>query len=168
MATPTTLPATFVSGNVLTAAQMNDLRGAFRVLQVVFGSTATEVSNSTSTYADTTLTATITPQSTSSKVLVMVSQNGVRKSGADGNSRMDIQLLRGATGIVKFAGNVLMTNSATNLWIPSASCFYLDSPATVSATTYKTQFMNPHNVAAVSVQHEGASTSTIVLMEISA
>ena len=35
MATPTTLPATFVAGNVLTAAQMNDLRGAFRVLQIV-------------------------------------------------------------------------------------------------------------------------------------
>jgi hypothetical protein len=35
MAAVTPLPATFVSGDVLTAAQMNDLRGAFRVLQVV-------------------------------------------------------------------------------------------------------------------------------------
>ena len=35
MATPTTLPATFVSGNVLEALQLNDLRGAFRVLQTV-------------------------------------------------------------------------------------------------------------------------------------
>jgi hypothetical protein len=33
MATPTNLPATFVAGNVLTAAQQNGLRGAFRVLQ---------------------------------------------------------------------------------------------------------------------------------------
>ena len=40
MATPTTLPAAFVSGAILTADQMNNLRGAFRVLQVVT-STAT-------------------------------------------------------------------------------------------------------------------------------
>ena len=168
MATPTTLPATFVAGDVLEASQLNALRGAFRVLQVVFGSTATEVSNATSTFTDTGLTATITPQSNTSTILVMVSQNGVRKSGADGNSRMDIRLLRGATQLVKFAGNVLLTNSALNLWVPSASCFFLDSPATTSATTYKTQFMNPANVANVSVQHESASTSSIVLLEISA
>jgi hypothetical protein len=31
MATPTNLPASFVSGAILTAAQQNDLRGAFRV-----------------------------------------------------------------------------------------------------------------------------------------
>jgi hypothetical protein len=168
MATPTTLPASFTAGQVLTAAQMNNLRGAFRVLQVVYGSTATAVSNSTSTYVDTGLTATITPQSNTSKILIMVSQNGVRKSNADGNARMDIQLLRGSTGIIKFAGNVLMTASAVNLWVPSASTFYLDSPATTSATTYKTQFMNPHGSGDVSVQHESASTSTIVLLEISA
>jgi hypothetical protein len=35
MATPTTLPASFVAGSILTAAELNDLRGAFRVLQVV-------------------------------------------------------------------------------------------------------------------------------------
>ena len=33
MATPTNLPATQTSGNVLTAAWLNDLRGAFRILQ---------------------------------------------------------------------------------------------------------------------------------------
>jgi hypothetical protein len=54
MATPTNLPATQTTGNVLTAAYMNDLRGAFRVLQVVQGTPVTaEVSNSTSTYVDT-------------------------------------------------------------------------------------------------------------------
>ena len=41
MATPTNLPASFVAGAILTAAQQNDLRGAFRVLQVVQGTTTT-------------------------------------------------------------------------------------------------------------------------------
>jgi hypothetical protein len=43
MAAVTTLPAAFVAGNVLTAAQLNNLRGAFRVLQVVQSITTTAV-----------------------------------------------------------------------------------------------------------------------------
>ena len=58
--------------------------GGGKVLQVVAGTTSASASNSTTTYADTGLTATITPSAASSKVLVLVSQQGVRKS--DGNS----------------------------------------------------------------------------------
>jgi len=54
MATPTSLPASFTSGQVLTAAQMNNLRGGFRVLQVeqaslqvYFGSNSTAVVDAT-------------------------------------------------------------------------------------------------------------------------
>ena len=79
MATPTTLPSSFTAGQVLTAAQMNDLRGAFRVLQVVSSTWTTAAINSTTTYADTGLTATITPSATSSKVLVFFAQKVVEK-----------------------------------------------------------------------------------------
>ena len=41
MATPTALPSTFVANTVLPAADLNLLRGAFRVLQVVQSSYAT-------------------------------------------------------------------------------------------------------------------------------
>ena len=44
------------------------------VLQVVNGSTYTKVSSTSSTYADTGLSASITPSSTSNKVLVIVNQ----------------------------------------------------------------------------------------------
>ena len=98
MATPTNLPASFSTGAVLTAAQMNDLRGAFRVLQVVTANYATQVTNNTSTYADTGLTASITPSATSSKVLVYVSQNNMYKSG-NTQSGCNIRLLRGATNL---------------------------------------------------------------------
>jgi len=40
------------------------------ILQVVNGTTSTQVSTTSTTYADTGLTATITPSSTSSKILV--------------------------------------------------------------------------------------------------
>ena len=49
MATPTTLPASFTAGQVLTAAQMNDLRGAFRVLQVVQATKANTFSTTSAT-----------------------------------------------------------------------------------------------------------------------
>lgn len=167
MATPTNLPASQTTGNVLTAAYVNDLRGAFRVLQVIYGSTSTATTNNTSTFADTTLSATITPQSSSSKVLVMVSQNGCFKSGANAENRMNLRLVRTTTTIAKMSGDLFLYTGNAESNGASASISYLDSPATTSATTYKTTFMNPNNTAACIVQ-EGSAVSTMILMEISA
>ena len=167
MATPTNLPASQTTGNVLTAAYVNDLRGSFRVLQVIYGSTSTATTNNTSTFADTTLTATITPQSSSSKVLVMVSQNGCFKSSANSENRMNLRLVRTATTIAKMSGDLFLYTGNAESNGASASISYLDSPATTSATTYKTTFCNPNNTAACIVQ-EGSAVSTMILREISA
>jgi len=168
MATPTTLPASFTAGQVLTAAQQNALRGAFRVLQVVSGSTSTQASSSVTTYADTNLTATITPTSATSKVLVVVTQNGLVKTSGNANNAINLKLLRGVTDIQRFANSMGFTNSALSLYTGSATTQFLDSPATTSATTYKTQFANDTAAAAVRVQDGSVSESTIILYEISA
>jgi hypothetical protein len=165
MATPTNLPADFVPGAVLTAAQMDDLRGAFRVLQVIYGSTSTEVTNNTSTFADSGLTATITPQATSSKVLLLIAQQAI-KTNSDAENRLEIKTFRGATQIATSGGLFLYNASAIFNQATYSLCF-LDSPATTSATTYKTQFMNPQNTAAVRTQ-PGSALSTMILMEVSA
>jgi hypothetical protein len=165
MATPTTLPAAFVAGNVLTAAQLNDLRGAFRVLQVVSATTTTETSSATNVFVDTTLTVTITPSSTSSKILVMVSQNGCIKFSSD--TELTLKLLRGATDLATFCTKGGLTSSAANNGFGSASHVYLDTPATTSATTYKTQMRSQANTATVRTQDSSAQ-SGIVVMEISA
>ena len=167
MATPTNLPAAASVGDVLTAAYVNSLRGAFRVLQVVQGVTSTNVDNSTTTVADTGLTATITPQSSTSKVLVLVSQTGCVKSEGNSSNAINLFLVRGATTIQQFAFVGLLTNTA----IQNRGNFgtvYLDSPATTAATTYKTQFSNFNASAQVSVQGGSSSQSTITLIEISA
>jgi hypothetical protein len=169
MATPTTLPATAVSGDVLTAAYVNDLRGAFRILQVVNASTATAATNSTSTYADTGLTATITPQSASSKILVMVDQGGCMKEVGNLNNALGLRLMRGVSEVSVFASQIgdNLTNSRNV--VGNVTTQYLDSPATTSATTYKTQLRNSGIAAAsVAVQYASINTSTITLMEISA
>jgi len=165
MATPTTLPATFVVGAVLTAAQQNALRGAFRILQVVSGTTSTIVNSSSTTLADSGLTATITPSATSSKVLVFVSQSIVKNSGNSLNA-VKLELLRGASSIAVIGGALLYT--ATDLTnIGQAGICYLDSPATIAATTYKTQFANYNASASVGVQPNN-SLATMILMEVSA
>ena len=166
MATPTNLPAAQTTGNVLTAAYVNDLRGAFRVLQVVQGTTSTQASNSTNVFADTGLTASITPQSATSKVLVFVSQNNCQKSTGDTQNSIMLSLFRGATSITEFANFGLYTDSSLQNR-GSFSTVFLDTPNTTSATTYKTQFRNAANAASVTCQ-TSAGTSTIILMEISA
>lgn len=168
MATPTSLPAAFTSGQILTATNMNDIRGAFRVLQVVNATYATEAGNSTSTFADTGLTASITPSSTSSKILVIVNQAGCGKNSGNTGSGLSLRLLRGASEIIIFENIAGYTATSSNNYIGTISCCYLDSPATTSSTTYKTQFKNIANAASVSVNANTSSTSTITLMEISA
>jgi hypothetical protein len=142
MATPTSLPATFVAGNVLTAAQMNDLRGAFRVLQVVDATKTDAFTTTSTTVVDITgASVTITPSSTSSKVL-FIAQIGCYGTGSAGVVmiisawRDSTEMLSGGTanggtmqqyvtGAVGAYGNG-----------PGAICL-LDSPNTTSATTYK-------------------------------
>jgi len=161
MATPTNLPATAVSGDILTASYVNALRGAFRVLQVVSATYATQV-GTTGADTDTGLSVTITPQSTSSKILIAAVHNGFGKAG---NVYAGVYLKRGSTTISILGTTLANTQTTLTLIGASANCIYLDSPATTSATTYKTTFTS--SGATAYMQTDGA-TSYIVAMEISA
>lgn len=143
--------------------------GGGKVLQVVNATYGTEVASTTNTFVDTGLTATITPTSSTSKILVIVSQMGVSKSGS---TRMHLKLLRGATDILQMSDINAYTGANDFNNIGSVTSSYLDSPATTSATTYKTQFCSNQNVSVVYVQNysttNGNSVSTLTLMEIGA
>ena len=165
MATPTTLPAAFTAGQVLTAAQMNDLRGAFRVLQVVGGTRVTQTTSSTNVFVDTGLTVTITPQSATSKILVLVNQADCYKE--TNNTYQELRLMRDATALNSFGAFGGYTNSNVSIGFGTVSTAHLDSPATTSATTYKTQLRSVNNNAIVGCQGAN-STSTITAIEISA
>jgi hypothetical protein len=159
-----TLPAT--TGTVA----LQGGTGVGKVLQVVNATTSTVVSTSSSTMIDTGLTATITPTSTSSKILIFVSQNGIYKTNGSTQNMTDLTLVRGGSGLLpaNFSGTTGATDgTAINLSV-TASCNYLDSPATTSPTTYKTQFNSRNGTATVYVQYAGVSTSFITLMEIAA
>ena len=138
-----------------------------KVLQVVNASTETTTSSTSSTYADTGLSASITPSSASNKVLVLINQV-MGKGNAD--NYINLQLLRGATaigGAGDLAGNAGYTGNANYNYMGTGfSCSFLDSPNTTSSTTYKTQFKrNGAGSSTVSAQTDSGE-SYITLIEI--
>lgn len=149
--------------NLIVSALESAPYGFGKVLQVVHQPYSTEAISSSNTFIDTGLTKTITPSSTSSKILVIVTQAGVFKY--TGNTYVQLRLLRGSTNLTTFEVEGAYTNSTAANNIGSSCCIYLDAPATTSATTYKTQFCSGANIASVRVQTSGA-TSNIVLLEI--
>jgi hypothetical protein len=150
-----------------TAPEWKTIAAGGKVLQVIMGSTSTTVSNSTTSPADTGLTATITPSSATSKVLVLVSHQGCYKSPGNAQNALSMKLLRGATNIQTIANN-LFYNTTVGEVTGSISASYLDAPATTSATTYKTQFYNYIAASNVAVQIQNQELSTMILLEIGA
>jgi hypothetical protein len=142
--------------------------GGGKVLQVINATYATEASTSSSTYTDTGLSATITPSSTNSKILVVFFQNGLYKSADNASTSIGLRLMRGATSIIGTIDDyIAFTNTAVRNSIGSTGATYLDSPATTSAVTYKTQFKSTAATATAYVQQSNA-TSSITLFEIGA
>jgi len=141
--------------------------GGGKVLQVVNATYGTEVLLMSSTFTDTGLTATITPSSATSKILVLVNHTGVYKAYDNATNSMGIRLLRDGSSILEFEKKAGFTNTTIETAVGSVSTSYLDSPATTSATTYKTQFKNFYNGTNVRIQYAD-SISTITLLEIGA
>jgi hypothetical protein len=161
------------NGQVLTAdsAEATGLKWAAvpsggKVLQVLQQVYTTETSSSSATYADSGITLNITPSSASSKVLIMVTVNGIIKSNGNSDNSMFLNLVRTSTQLAQ-GTYIGFTNTASTLYVGSFAMTYLDSPATTSATTYKVQLKNAVSAASVSFNKE-SSTSTITLMEIGA
>jgi hypothetical protein len=130
------------------------------VIQVVTAVYSTQTSTTSSSLSDTGLTATITPQSINSKILVIVSQN-ILDTGSSGGQ---ITINRSGTDVINFADGVPYGPG-------QASLVYLDSPSTTSSTVYKTRFARLSGSGTIYAQYNDATVgqgySTITLLEIS-
>jgi len=136
------------------------------VLQVVQAETSTNTSTTSTSFVTTNLTASITPSSSSSKVLVTVSAEGY----INGTATSGIYTV--------FRGTVSGTNLGNATWgfvnlygaagaiTGSVSINYLDSPSTTSSQTY-TYAMRSEAGSATHINANGQK-STITLMEIAA
>jgi len=145
--------------------------GGGKVLQVVSAVHSTSVGVTTTAYANTGLTATITPSSATSKILVLISQ-AITVSGGTVSGGA-VKVVRGATDIYTVAGSnnqaFLAGEVGANSYNGGSSAFnYLDSPATTSATTYKTQGRRNASASSVMTFNSDGASSSITLLEIGA
>ena len=143
--------------------------GGGKVLQVVAATDTGVTYNSTTTFADTGLTVTITPTLNTSKILVLANIGTCGKA-ASANITMKMRLLRGATSILDMGDYNAYTGTTSRANL-AQSISYLDSPATTSATTYKVQFASNTGGQDVGYNLYDASdttTSSIVVLEIGA
>lgn len=105
--------------------------------------TAQQLSASQTSLVDVTgATLTITPKSTSSKILVMTDMGAYFNNGST-FPILDFALVRGSTVIhqkAAFYFDARSTGTVFGQQLSRTFFHYLDSPATTSATTYKLQY----------------------------
>jgi hypothetical protein len=141
-----------------------------KILQVVQATYATPTTTTSTSYVDSGLTVSITPSSASSKILCIVSHHfRIGNSGA--KSRGFVQLVRDSTAIWTSTSTDYLTITSDGSYAEFGWGYtfsYLDSPATTSATTYKTQQRcYAGNVDSPSVTSH-AGQSGIIVMEVGA
>ncbi len=156
-----------------------------KVLQVVQTVKTDTFSLSSSTFTDVTgLSVSITPSSSSNKILVLTQIS----YGGEPNMYAYARLIRGSTSIFqgdsdgasRMEATVSMstTNDSNSEGSKQYMCniTYLDSPATTSSTTYKIQIASPDARQSVinrsqvdsNNDYQVRSTSSITVMEIAA
>ena len=127
------------------------------------------------------LSVSITPQSSSSKILIQVHVTG---DGRASQSRANFRLMRGSTAICigdtaggRARSTFAIYDTSDNHSPDNASMAFLDSPATTSAVTYKLQIVSGNgggNMVSVNRAYNwsdafahGATVSSITVMEVS-
>lgn len=148
------------------------LYSQLKVLQVVYANTNTETAISSTSYTDSGLSASITPSSTSSKILVVGSQNMRVQRQSNDDVYGNLQILRGSTSIIDI-GAVMRLRAALGVdsyvvLHSTVPFLYLDSPASTSSVTYKTQVKVNTTANSGSVITQPSGYSQITLMEIAA
>jgi len=179
-----TLPAN--TGTVITTASSGQSipKAALptgSVLQVVQATKTDSFSTTSNSFVDITgFSASITPTSATSKILVL---STVSAAGNHGTCGYYLKLVRGSTDIFigDAAGSRVRTTGSNinsdNNFFNTNGFIFLDSPATTSSTTYKFQIATSFGTNTIGVNRSvndtdnasiGRGASSIVLLEIAA
>lgn len=135
------------------------------VIQVVSVAYSTAFSTTSATDVSTGLTASITPTSSTSKILVIITAN-CRATGVGGNAYFIPGIYRNTSTAI-WTGFAQGGNFTSTDFRSPATITYLDSPATTSSTNYLLS-LNASLAGSGVAMNNGAGTSTITLMEIAA
>ena len=160
--------ASLVSGSITSAALSTAANTIPRssmtsgaVLQVVSNTISTSISTTSGAYVTTGLTASITPTSASSKILVLVNCASMFQNGA--GAQLVIAIFRGATNLHAAAGAFGGQLYSTALIETPMSMMILDTPATTSSTTYTVHYAA---VSGTATFNTNTGNSYIILQEI--
>ena len=133
------------------------------VIQVVENVVSTTVSTSSTSYVSTGLSASITPTSTSSKILIV---GTVTVRMPTGGNNYQHTIYRGATNLAPVAtrGFIQVRDAGGSVSDGTFPVLYLDSPNTTSETTYTWYHKSEGGVACYFANDN--SYANITLMEI--
>lgn len=152
-----------ITGLVAGALPANVI-GAGAVLQVVNSTFTSAISTTSSTLVTTGYSVSITPTSSSSKVLVFFSFCGGNNSNSGSGIRLGIY--RGATNLTGTTGYLAYSQqSGINSYY---TMHWLDSPATTSSTTYTMYYGASNSTAFMQTNGTADFPAVITLLEIAA
>ena len=145
----------------------------FKIGQVIYGRTTTQIQSTSTSYATTNFSASITPTSTSSKILVIFNIHyQIFGTGADSDFGGNFKIVRtvSSTDTDVFAEanptpRVNNTHSGNAYEHDSYNMTELDEPSTSSACTY-TVFQRARNTNNRISLSQDSAISTLTLMEV--
>ena len=153
------LPA--VTGTILTTTSPK----AGNVIQVVSGVRSATTSTTSLSFVTTNLTASITPSSSSNKILIIVGLGDCSASNTPTNGGITVQLQRNGSAVGANFYNQLSYQDPVSYSIVGGAFTYLDSPASTSSLAYTVFFKSQGST--VECFRDG-SQGSIILMEIAA
>lgn len=149
------------------ANEQIQITGNIKVKQITFGVLNTSASSTSSGFADTGLSATITPSSASNRVLVLCSADV--KAEAGGTATVgNLRIIRGASTSIEGgpSGSWRVTPNGTASSVYTMACRVIsDNPATTSALTYKLQFERVSGSGTIIVSEQAASYLVLIEYE---
>ena len=163
--TSTSIDATKLSG-ALPAIDGSALTGVGKVLQVVSTSITSAFSTTSGSVVDVTgFNATITPSSTTSKILVIVTANFRNVGSGTNNNYLRIDVYRDSTALTSNPNVSGAFASSTDLR-GIYSFNKVDSPSSTAALVYKVKLAA--DLCTTAYINNGCNPATITLMEIGA
>jgi hypothetical protein len=157
------LPDGTVDNDTIAAATIADAKmasGGGKVLQVVEAdsTTSTGLSAAATWTAITDASITITPISTSSRIIIDFNTGGY---AADAVLEIGLRIKRGATVVRELGRYSYVNNTATIITLPiSFTCF--DSPVTTAATTYTVELYKQVATGSIGL-NTGANTKGLII-----